>query len=213
MTEAMILGLILGLTLALGVGPVIFTVIKQSLTNGYKGGFSFIIGVWLSDLILVFISTGFSELVNSLLVYKKTIAVLGSMFLIVMGIVYIFFKKVVLYTAENQDELRFRKRDVMKIMGSGFLINTLNPSVFLFWLNAATLSSAKFDLTQRIAFFSVCIGINMVADILKVVMSGSLSKKLTIHTIGIINKVSGTLLIGFGVALLYGVLFYTQKTH
>ena len=211
--ESMIMGLVLGLTLALGVGPVIFTVIKQSLTNGYKGGFSFIIGVWLSDLILVFISNGFSELVSSVLVYKKVISILGSIFLIGMGIVYIFFKKVTLYASENQEETRFRKRDVMKIMGSGFLINTLNPSVFLFWLNAATLSSAKFDLTERIALFSVCIGINMVADILKVIMSGSLSKKLTLHTIGIINKVSGTLLIGFGVALLYGVLFYTQKMH
>lgn len=210
MVEALVMGIMLGLTLVLSVGPVIFTVIKQSLTNGYKGGFSFIVGVWLSDLLLILASNGFSQLVSSFLVYKKLLAVLGSAFLIGMGVVYVFFKKVKLYTSEKENS-RFRKRDGMKILGSGFLINTLNPSVFLFWLNAATVVSAKFDEAERYLFFSVCMGVNMLSDVLKVIMSGSLSKKLTLHTIGIINKVSGTLLIGFGIALLYSVLFLTQK--
>jgi len=200
------MGVILGLTLVLSVGPVIFTVIKQSLTNGHKGGFSFIVGVWLSDLLLIIVSNGFSQVVASFLIYQKMLAILGSGFLIAMGLVYVFFKKVKLYTSENENT-RFRKRDVMKILGSGFLINTLNPSVFLFWLNAATVVSAKFDSSERLVFFSVCMGVNMFSDVLKVLMSGLLSKKLTLHTIGIINKVSGTLLICFGMALLYRVLF------
>lgn len=211
MVEALVMGIMLGLTLVLSVGPVIFTVIKQSLTNGHKGGFSFIAGVWISDFLLILASTGFSQLVASFLIYKKLLAILGSAFLIGMGIVYVFFKKVKLYSQETENT-RFRKRDGMKILGSGFLINTLNPSVFLFWLNAATVVSAKFDATERILFFSVCMGVNMLSDVLKVIMSGSLSKKLTLHTIGIINKVSGTLLIAFGMALLYSVLLLTQKT-
>jgi hypothetical protein len=213
MTEAMIMGIMLGMTLVLSVGPVIFTVIKQSLTNGYKGGFSFIIGVWISDLVLVLLSNGFSELVSRFLVYKKAISVIGSLFLIVLGIVYIFFKKVTLYTTQTTENTRFRKRDGLKILGSGFLINTLNPSVFLFWLNAATVVSAKFDFDERLLFFSICLGVNVLSDILKVLMSGSLSKKLTVHTISIINKVSGTLLIGFGLVLLYSVLILTVKTN
>ena len=56
MVEALVMGLMLGLTLVLSVGPVIFTVIKQSLTNGYKGGFSFIVGVWVSDFLLILVS-------------------------------------------------------------------------------------------------------------------------------------------------------------
>jgi hypothetical protein len=49
-----------------------------------------------------------------------------------------------------------------------------------------------------------------VADILKVIMAGKLRKRLTLHNISVINKISGTILIGFGVALLYGV-FYLSK--
>jgi len=42
MTEALLKGLALGSILALSVGPVIFTIIKQSLNNGKEGGMSFV---------------------------------------------------------------------------------------------------------------------------------------------------------------------------
>ena len=60
MWQAIISGLTLGCILALSVGPVIFTIIKQSINNGHTGGLSFVAGVWLSDIILVVISNFFS---------------------------------------------------------------------------------------------------------------------------------------------------------
>lgn len=59
MLDAILKGLGLGLILALSVGPVIFTVIKQSINNGHRGGFSFVAGVWISDIFLVFLSIFF----------------------------------------------------------------------------------------------------------------------------------------------------------
>ena len=76
--EAIIAGVTLGLLLAISVGPVIFTIIKQSLTNGHTGGFSFVVGVWMSDIVLVVLSNVFSELVQGLLEYKKAIGVAKS---------------------------------------------------------------------------------------------------------------------------------------
>ena len=92
-----------------------------------------------------------------------------------------------------------------------FFINTLNPNVFSFWLITATTFTTKFSLFQRVIIFSVCIGINILADVLKVILAGRLRTKLTLHTISIINKVAGTILIAFGVALFYGSMFLTQK--
>lgn len=206
MWEAILSGMTLGLVLALSVGPVIFTVIKQSLNNGHTGGFSFVAGVWLSDIVLVFISNIFSEWVSGLLQYKRTIGIVGSIFLVSMGVIYIFFKKVTIQSAHDHHNKKFRKRDMAKIFSSGFLINTLNPNVFIFWLGVATAFGGKFELWQRIIIFSVCLGVNIIADILKVILAGRLRKRLTFHTIGIINKVSGTLLIAFGIALFYGAL-------
>lgn len=211
MWEAIISGLTLGLILTLSVGPVIFTIIKQSINNGHTGGFSFVVGVWFSDIVLVIISNAFSELVKELMEYKKAIGIIGSIFLVGMGVIYIFFKKVTLQAAQEGVVSRFRKRDMLKIFSSGFLINTLNPNVFIFWLGVATAVAGKFTLGQRIIIFSICIGINILADIFKVIMAGRLRKRLTLHTIGIINKVSGTILIAFGVALFYSAIFLANK--
>ena len=211
MWQAILSGLTLGLILAISVGPVIFTIIKQSLNNGYTGGFSFIAGVWMSDIVLIVISNAFSELVTGLLQYKSIIGYIGSAFLIAMGIYYVLFKKVTLRTSAEGNIIRFRKRDMLKIFSSGFLINTLNPSVFIFWLTTATTFAVEYSFYNRLVIFSVCLGVNIIADVLKIIMAGKLRKRLTLHNISLINKISGTILIGFGIALLWGVMFYADK--
>src|SRR5688572_8932569 len=94
MLEAIISGTTLGCILALSVGPVIFTIIKQSLTNGHIGGFSFVAGVWVSDIVLVIIGNVFAAIGTSMKDYTSVIGILGSLFLMGLGVFYLFFKKV-----------------------------------------------------------------------------------------------------------------------
>jgi len=210
MTEALLKGLALGSILALSVGPVIFTIIKQSLNNGREGGLSFVAGVWVSDIILVVLSNAFSEWVKTLLQYQRTIGYVGSIFLVGMGIYYLFLKKVKL-AADNLADSTFSKSDMARIFSSGFLINTLNPSVILFWLINATAFSATHSLGDRILIFSTCIIVNILADVAKVLMAGKLRSKLTLHNLSVVNKISGLILIGFGFALFWGVAFLGNK--
>jgi threonine/homoserine/homoserine lactone efflux protein len=210
MWQAIISGLTLGCILALSVGPVIFTIVKQSLNNGHTGGLSFVAGVWLSDIILIVISNAFSAFVAELLAYKNVIGYIGSVFLVGVGIYYLFFKKVTLNTDAEGNALRFRKRDMLRIMSSGFFLNTLNPNVFIFWLAAASTFS-KYSFNQRLLIFSLCLSVNIAADVLKVMLAGKLRNKLTLHNISLINKVSGVILVGFGLALLYAAFFYSDK--
>lgn len=207
MLQAILNGLTLGMILAISVGPVIFTIIKQSISNGRQGGFSFIAGVWLSDIVLIVLSNAFSELVTNLMVYRKALGIVGSIFLVSMGVFYVFFKKIKLQA--NAGMIKFTKTDIVKIFSSGFLINTLNPNVFIFWLGTATAFASKYSFHERILIFAVCLGLNIAADILKVLMAGKLRNRLTLHNISLINKLSGTILIGFGIALLVGTIFYS----
>src|SRR5688572_28104690 len=207
MTKAVLEGLALGFILTLSVGPVIFTIIKQSLNNGKEGGLSFVAGVWLSDILLVVLSNAFSEWVTAVLEYKQAIGYVGSAFLIAMGAYYVFFKKVRLRSETEGVTTRFRKRDFAKLCLSGFAINTLNPSVIFFWLINATAFAATHSWEQRIIIFSICIGVNIAADIAKVAMAGKLRDRLNFRNMTIINKLSGTILIGFGLALIYGSSF------
>ena len=100
-----------------------------------------------------------------------------------------------------------------KVFASGFIINTLNPGVIIFWLGNATVLSLTHTLKQRIVIFSVCILVNMAADVGKVFMAGRLRKNMTLKNLSIINKISGTILIGFGVVLLWGVIFFAGKIN
>ena len=201
-------GLALGFILALSVGPIIFTIIKQSLDNGHKGGFSFVAGVWVSDILLVTLSNTLTVFVGQMLAHTKAIAFGGGGFLIAMGVYFVFFKKVSLGSGQTGGEARFRKRDMARVFASGFIINTLNPGVILFWLGNATVLSLNHTLRERIVIFSVCLLINMSADVGKVMMAGKLRPKLTIRTLSVVNKIAGIILIGFGIALLWDVIIF-----
>src|SRR5258706_11602177 len=196
MWQALLKGFAMGLLLAISVGPVIFTIIKQSINNGKEGGFSFVAGVWVSDIVWVLLSNIFSEFVTTLLDFKKPIGITGSAFLISMGIFYLFFKKVHLHP-EDIKLPPLQRSDHAKIAFSGFIVNTLNPAVMVFWLTAATAIAVTHTLQERIIIFSTCLAINISADVGKVTLAGKLRSKLTIKNIRLINKVSGLILLIF----------------
>jgi threonine/homoserine/homoserine lactone efflux protein len=207
--EAILKGIAMGLLLVISVGPVIFTIIKQSINNGRGGGFSFVIGVWISDFLLVVLSNLFSELVTTVMDFKMQIGIAGSIFLMAMGIFYIFFKKVHIHPEDVSMSLK--TSDHAKIVLQGFLLNTLNPAVIAFWLTAATAIAVSHSIRDRIIIFATALILNMSADVAKVTLAGKLRKKLTVKNIRLINKISGLILVIFGSVLLLGVLFLVRK--
>ncbi len=210
MIEALLKGITLGLLLSISVGPIMFSIIKQSLNNGHKGGIAFIIGVSASDLTMVLVSNLFTELFSALSSHKKEIGIAGSVFLISLGVFFLFFKKIKVDEEGQQVFLKFRKRDYARIALSGYLMNTLNPAVFLFWLTAST-TFINHTLEQKLVIFLVCLAIVFSTDIAKVMLAGKIRKKLTPHNIHIINRVNGLILIGFGIALIWGLMVYADK--
>lgn len=195
--------------LAISVGPVIFSIIKQSINNGYKGGFTFVAGVSASDITLVLMSQLFTALFQELLSYKKSIGICGSILLIALGIYILLFKK----TKKKEDgsqSINMRKRDYLKTFLSGFFMNTLNPGVIAFWLIIAT-SVVGLPFNYRLIMFGTCLVFVLATDVLKVLLAGRLREKLTPHNIHIINRISALILIGFGIALIWGTMEFNTK--
>lgn len=208
--EAILKGLAMGVLLALSVGPVIFTIIKQSINNGREGGFSFIVGVWISDFLLIILSNAFSEMVTRMLDFKSQIGIAGSAFLMALGVYYLFFKKVHIHP-EDIAIPGLKSSDHFRIATKGFLINALNPAVMIFWLTASTAIAVTHSVRDRIIIFLTAMLFNMTMDIIKVVLAGKLRKKLTLKNIRLINKISGIIFLIFGTVLLAGVVFFIQK--
>ena len=206
MIDALFKGIMLGLLLSISVGPVIFSIIKQSLNNGPRGGMAFVIGVSASDIALVLVSNVFTELFRSLSTYRTEIGIVGSLFLISVGIYFVFFKKVKV-NEEGKQVFKFRSGDYIKIIISGFFMNTLNPAVFIFWLSTST---AFIDQTyqQRIIIFTTCLLTVLAGDIAKVLLAGKIRKRLTPKNIHLLNRVNGLVLIGFGIVLIWGLIYF-----
>jgi threonine/homoserine/homoserine lactone efflux protein len=209
MLEAILKGLGFGLLLSISVGPVLFSIIKQSLNNGHRGGFAFILGVSASDISLVLVSNIFTELFNSLKEYKTEVGVAGCAFLVSLGIYFLFFKKVKV-NDQGQQVMKFRKRDYAKIFLSGYFMNTLNPAVFIFWITTST-AVMHHTINSRIIIFITCLLWMLFADVVKVMLAGKIRNRLTPHNIHILNRINGIILIVFGIALIWGLIVYGKR--
>jgi threonine/homoserine/homoserine lactone efflux protein len=204
MIAAVLKGLALGLMLSISVGPVIFTILKQSINNGHKGGLAFIAGVSASDITIVIICNLFTQILDDLLDYKVVIGIAGSILLIVFGVYVTFFKKLPVNIAGAQVN-EMRTHHYIKISLSGYFMNLLNPSVIGFWLLTST-SLLVHSRNYRLVVFLSCLILVATLDIVKVFAAGRIRQRLTPHNIHIINRVSGMILIAFGLALIWGIL-------
>jgi threonine/homoserine/homoserine lactone efflux protein len=212
LVDPILKGVLLGFILSISIGPVIFAIIKQSLTNGKRSGYAFVAGVSSSDFILLFICNFFTSLFNLVLSHKSTIALAGAGFLLLMGLYTLFFKKLKL---ENMGIDGVHKtvsiKNLLSSYFSGFLMNTLNPSVFLFWFAwTAAINTSADDTPNPVQYklivFGTCLGFVLVSDLIKVFLAGKLRPRLTEKNLLWINRVSGMIILIFSAALLYSAL-------
>lgn len=213
MLTPIIKGLLLGLVLSISLGPVIFAILKQSLANGRKAGYFFVAGVSSSDVVLLFVAHIFTNFFLLVLDHKATIAMMGSGFLLLMGIYTLVFKKIKLAKDTPGEEKVFRKRDYLGIYFSGFLMNTLNPSVFIFWFawTAAIDSSASESnnpIQYKLMVFGSCLVFLLLSDLLKVVLASRLRPSLTEKNLIWINRISAIIILVFSAVLFIGALKY-----
>jgi threonine/homoserine/homoserine lactone efflux protein len=212
LVEPLLKGLLLGLILSLSIGPVIFAIVKQSLTNGKRSGYAFVAGVSSSDMVLLFICNVFTSLFNLVLNHKSSIALAGAGFLLLMGLYTLFFKKLKL---ENLGIDGVNKaisiKNLISSYFSGFLMNTLNPSVFLFWFAwTAAINNSADDTPNPIQYklivFGTCLGFVLLSDLIKVFLAGKLRSRLTEKNLLWINRISGMIILIFSAVLLYSAL-------
>ena len=212
LVDPILKGVLLGFILSISIEPVIFAIIKQSLTNGKRSGYAFVAGVSSSDFVLLFICNFFTSLFNLVLNHKSAIALAGAGFLLIMGLYTLFFKKLKL---ENMGTDGVNKtvsiKDLVSSYFSGFLMNTLNPSVFLFWFAwTAAINNSADDtpnpIQYKLVVFGTCLGFVLLSDLIKVFLAGKLRPRLTEKNLLWINRFSGMIILIFSAVLLYSAL-------
>ncbi|MCF6359193.1 MAG: LysE family translocator [Cyclobacteriaceae bacterium] len=192
-------GLAFGLIFIFSIGPAFFLLIQTSIEKGFKQAVLVAIGISIADILyVVMILKGITSLLENPDV-RFWAGVTGVSLLIIFGL-FSFFKNPKINTkSENHTP-----EGKIKSVGTGFLFNLFNPSTVIFWLSLVSIVEINFGYTghQKLLFFSGVLATILSTDITKSFLAQKLKRFLTLRTIGILNKIVGIILIGFGVSLL-----------
>lgn len=200
MLDAVIKGLLLGMFMAISVGPTLFAILKYSLNHSYKAGLAFVLGVSVSDFLYVAIANLAANWLVQLQRYEKSISIFGALVLMLIGIIGVFKKSK--QQSVQDEQISVSRKQYFNIWVTGFAINTFNPGVIITWLAAVTAISVHSSTTYRLLLFSTCLIIILGIDFLKVFLADAIRKKLNPKRIIYIQKISALCLFGIGLSLL-----------
>jgi threonine/homoserine/homoserine lactone efflux protein len=205
--DAIVKGILVGLFMAISVGPTLFAVIKYSLNYSYRAGLAFVIGVSVSDIMFVTLANIAATWLEYLKPYEKYIAFGGAGALMIMGLSGFFKKQTP--RRPSSEPVAVSNGQYFKIWLGGFLVNTLNPGALITWLGAVTLI-ANTTLLYRIVLFTTCLIIILGVDFSKVFLAEKIKRFLTIRRIVYVQRFSAICLFLIGTALLVSTLFSVQ---
>ena len=205
--DAALKGLLLGLFMAVSVGPTLFAVIKYSLNHSYRAGLAFVLGVSVSDLMYVVIANIAAVWLELLNQYQDYIAYGGAVILIVVGLAGLVkrYKPV----RPSTTRIAISNAHYFRIWLSGFLINTINPGVIITWLAAVT-ATANTTVMYRIVLFGCCLGLILSLDFAKVFLADTIRRNLTLRKVMYLQKFSAACILLIGLALLISTAFDVQ---
>ena len=195
-------GLGYGLAMVLFIGPVFFTLLRASLTYGRGGGVAVATGIIVSDILAATICmTGAIKLLNRE-VEDEWIAVAAGCILLLLGVKYILRPSVDM-TKDN----RLKTRGVAGLFVSGFMVNFINPFVFVVWLAISIHATNRFksEGDQWLFLSAVLIGLFSTA-LLKAVMAERLRRLLAPNVLKWVFISFGIIMIGFSIrAFLFAI--------
>ncbi len=211
-STAIVQGFLLGLFIAISVGPTLFAVIRYSMHHSFKAGIAFVLGVSFSDIIYVTLANLATDWLDFLDKHSTEVGYIGSILFMIMGL-YGFFKK---YKPKKPPRtgkpISISKGAYIKIWSSGFLMNTLNPAVLLLWVGSLTLVSGA-GISKRAVLYGVCLGVVLGIDFLKVFLAEKIRNKLTLRKIMYLNKVSAIFIFVLGLILFFKVYYGVEIGH
>jgi threonine/homoserine/homoserine lactone efflux protein len=200
MFEAILLGLGAGIISSFLTGPVFFAMIKTSIEKGFMAGFSLALGVIISDVILIGIVLFGSQFLVYQDSFDKYIGVFGGIFLLAVGIYYLFSTVSINY--QNNTIMKISKRGYLI---KGFLMCILTPSTLMFWIIVSGIISVKLNnrLNEKLFCFFIAMATQLAIDSLKSYYSSKLRYRIKEDTLSKLNKIAGVIIIAFALWLIY----------
>ena len=198
-------GILLGLTLSILVGPLLFALIQTSLEEGSKAGFAVGIGIWFSDALFIlatYYGLSYVEEITEWSGFELALGIGGGVVLFLFGLGILLSKPIPL---EKLEGAAMRFSSYPTLLTKGFLINTINPFTVFFWTGVASTIISRAEPENALWFYIGLFGTIVASDSLKVVLAKVIRPYLRPKVLYRVRQISGIALIIFGVVLLVRV--------
>lgn len=199
-------GYLWGLAMVVFIGPVFFTLLHGAFQYGFKSGFAVAFGIFVSDIVAVavcYMGAGTAEKFFTNPSNQFYIALLGAAILLGMGIKY------VIKPSLNTDaEIELKTSDYLNFFIKGFIVNFVNPFVFVVWISLIGYESSKYGFGPQLIIFltAALLGI-LTTDTLKAAFAHKIKSLLKPQFLLWTYRVIGGILVVFGCRLLYYAFF------
>jgi len=207
-----LIGILCGLILSLffSFGPGFWGLIQNSIHYGFKKGVAFEAGVNLSDIMMVvLVLTILNKDAITNILHTPVSAIIGGSIIIIFGIATMLRRNTV--TVENKGRIRVVFKKVPRyreLMLYGFTLNTVNPSVWLYWATMTAIVKAEVDFNdlEIFAFFISMLLAELAGGILKCRLASMVKRILTPRLLSVINHIMGGILVFLGAYLIISMI-------
>lgn len=200
--------ILIGLFLAVVVnmGPAFITLVQTSIDRGFRSAAWFAIGVILNDAMVISLCILTSVQVVMRSPFEAALANIGAGVILILFGIFTYRRKV-----KDRDELiKQRTNEIIKVpddkpswyifLGKGFVLNILNPFVWIFWFSAVAIVAGNMggNKLSTIVFFGIILGTTLTMELLKAWGAAKLKKFFNAEHTMMMNKIAGVLLMCCG---------------
>lgn len=194
------------LSVVVNMGPAFITLVQTSLHRGFRSAAWFATGVILNDAMVISICILASVQVVMKTSKEAALACIGAgIVLVLFGVVT--YRKKVKEREERDAYIEKRTNEVLKkqedkpawfvFLAKGFVLNILNPFVWIFWFSAVAMVAGNMggNKVSTFVFFAIILGTTLFLELLKAWGAARLKKFLDAERTVLMNRIAGLLLI------------------
>ena len=201
------------LSVVVNMGPAFITLVQTSLDRGFRSAAWFAIGVILNDAMIVSLCILTSVQVVMRSPSEAALACIGAGVILVLFGIFTWRRKV----KERGELMEKRSKEFIKdidddkpawfvFLGKGFILNILNPFVWIFWFSAVAIVAGNMggNKVSTIVFFGIILATTLALELLKAWGAAKLKVFFNAERTVLMNKVAGVLLMLCGI---YFIIF------
>ena len=197
------------LSAVVNMGPAFITLVQTSLHRGFRSAAWFVTGVILNDAMVITICILASVQIVMKSSFEAALACIGAGIILMLFGIFTFRKKV--QDQKARDEfIEKRTNEVIKkqdkkpawfvFLAKGFVLNILNPFVWIFWFSAVAMVAGNMggNRLSTTVFFTIILGTTWFLELLKAWGAAKLKKFLDAERTTLMNRIAGILLMFCG---------------